>query len=88
MLPPETDLRYVREYWITEAGSAYLTELAASEELTDVENAELSFLRKFAKSDDGKNALSSAQVRRIPGGGSGGGRKYSSRVRGSTRSDE
>jgi primosomal protein N' (replication factor Y) (superfamily II helicase) len=68
MLPPETDLRYVREYWITEAGAAYLAELASSEELTDAEKTELAFLKRFAKSSESGDALTSAQVRRIPGG--------------------
>ena len=54
MLPPDVDLRYVREYWITAEGHAYLAELAASEELTDVERDELAFLRRFENRSDGE----------------------------------
>ena len=37
MLPPEIELRHDREYWLTDAGRAYLQELVASAENTDVE---------------------------------------------------
>ena len=68
MLPPETQLRHDREYWITDAGRAYLRELTGSEENTDVEKAEAVFLSAFEKSDDDKHAVSSARVRRLPEG--------------------
>lgn len=68
MLPPETQLRHDREYWITDAGRVYLRELTDSEENTDVEKVELAFLRSFEKSDDHKCAIGSARVRRLPEG--------------------
>ena len=45
MLPPEVELRHDREYWLTDAGRAYLQELAANEENTPEEAAELELLR-------------------------------------------
>jgi primosomal protein N' (replication factor Y) len=68
MLPPDVGLRYVREYWITAQGRAYLAELAASEELTDVERNELAFLRRFEDTSEGEEVLTAAQVRRMAGG--------------------
>jgi len=68
MLPPDVGLRYVREYWITAEGRAYLADLAASEELTDVERDELAFLRRFENTSDGEEVITAAQVRRIAGG--------------------
>ncbi len=47
MLPPEIELRHDREYWLTDAGRAYLQALSAEKEITDVEKAELDFLRAF-----------------------------------------
>ncbi|MDR3720057.1 MAG: hypothetical protein P4L00_00530, partial [Candidatus Acidoferrales bacterium] len=49
MLPPEIELRHDREYSLTDCGRAYLRELAAAEETTDVETIELDFLRRFDK---------------------------------------
>jgi primosomal protein N' (replication factor Y) (superfamily II helicase) len=68
MLPPDTGLRFAREYWITDSGRAYLAELSDGDELTDVEKDERGFLRQFAKSDDEEGAVSTAKVRRMPGG--------------------
>lgn len=68
MLPPETQLRHDREYWITDAGRAYLQGLAENEENTDVEKAELVFLRAFEKSDDDQQTVASARVRRLQEG--------------------
>jgi primosomal protein N' (replication factor Y) len=68
MLPPDTKLRFDREYWITEIGRAYLQDLSGSEELTDVEKAEFAFLKHFEKSDDRENSILSARVRRMSGG--------------------
>ena len=68
MLPPETKLRFDREYWITEAGRGYLAELSNGGELTDVEKKERAFLKIFAKSDDSENVVPSARVRRAEGG--------------------
>ncbi len=64
MLPPETRLRFDREYWLTDAGRAYLDELSQDGELTDTEKAERAFLKVFAKSDDGDNAVPSSKLRR------------------------
>jgi primosomal protein N' (replication factor Y) len=63
MLPPEIELRREREYAITASGRAYLNELAAAEERTDVESAEWQLLRRFENDD----AVSSARVCRSPG---------------------
>jgi primosomal protein N' (replication factor Y) (superfamily II helicase) len=68
MLPPEIELRHDREYWLADAGRAYLQGLTASVENTDVESAELDFLRRFDGTDEKNNTLSSAAVRRMPGG--------------------
>ncbi len=68
MLPPETKLRFDREYWITGAGRAYLAELSEGGELTDGEKKERAFLKIFAKSDDSENVVLSARVRRAEGG--------------------
>jgi primosomal protein N' (replication factor Y) len=68
MLPPETKLRFDREYWITDDGRSYLAELSEGGELTDVEKAERAFLKLFAKSDEGENAVPSPKVRRADGG--------------------
>lgn len=64
MLPPEIELRHEREYSLTEAGRDYLRELAGTEEITDVERAELEFLRHF---DAAHSPLTSARLRRWPG---------------------
>ncbi len=68
LLPPEIELRHDREYWLTDAGRVYLRELAAGTENTDVEIGELDFLRRFDSTDDKNNTISSAAVRRLPGG--------------------
>ena len=73
MLPPEIELRHDREYWLTDAGRAYLAELAQREEKTDVEKAELEFLQVFDAEAPGANArkdraVRSARVRRMAGG--------------------
>src|ERR1700722_5611714 len=67
MLPPEIELRHDREYWLMPLGRAYLDDLAGSEEKTDVEAAELDFLRRFAGSDRAENAIPSARLKRIKG---------------------
>jgi len=68
MLPPEIELRHDREYWLTDAGRAYLQELAASTENTDVESSEFEFLRRFDAATEKAGTVSSAAVRRLPGG--------------------
>ncbi|MFZ3216389.1 MAG: primosomal protein N' [Candidatus Acidiferrales bacterium] len=68
MLPPEIELRHEREYWLTAEGRAYLQALASNEENTDVEAAELAFLRHFEKADLSEKALASARVARLSGG--------------------
>jgi primosomal protein N' (replication factor Y) (superfamily II helicase) len=70
MLPPEIELRHDREYWLTDAGRAYLLALAAEKEITDVEKEELEFLRAFDLEEPGANdhPVRSARVRRMPGG--------------------
>src|SRR5271169_1939317 len=68
MLPPEIELRHDREYWLADAGRAYLQGLTASVETTDVESAELDFLRRFDGTDEKNNTIRSAAVRRLPGG--------------------
>jgi primosomal protein N' (replication factor Y) (superfamily II helicase) len=65
MLPPEIEIRHDREYSLTDAGRAYLRELAATEEITDEESSELALLRHFEEKD---SSLSSARVRRWLGG--------------------
>jgi primosomal protein N' (replication factor Y) (superfamily II helicase) len=68
MLPPEIELRHDREYWLVDAGRAYLQELAASAENTDVEKSELEFLRRFDDTSEKGPTIQSARVRRLPGG--------------------
>jgi primosomal protein N' (replication factor Y) len=70
MLPPEVELRHQREYWLTNEGRAYLQELDTNEENTDVEAAELEFLRRFEKekADAPDHALTETRVARFPGG--------------------
>lgn len=51
MLPPEIELRRERRYSLTDSGRAYLQELSISAEITDVEAAELTFLRRLAGAD-------------------------------------
>ena len=46
MLPPEIELRHDREYSLTDSGRGYLRDLAAAEEITDVESAELTLLQQ------------------------------------------
>ncbi len=67
MLPPETQLRHDRQYWLTDSGREYLQQLSANEENTDVEKAEFAFLRAFEKTSE-THALASARVRRLIGG--------------------
>ncbi|MGH9715505.1 MAG: replication restart helicase PriA [Candidatus Acidiferrales bacterium] len=62
MLPPEIELRHEREYAITAAGRAYLDDLAAADERTDVESGELQLLRGFGNRD----AIESARLGRSP----------------------
>ena len=68
MLPPEIELRHDREYWLTVEGRTYLNDLAASGEKTDVEAAELEFLRHFREADSIETAIPSARVKRVKGG--------------------
>ena len=68
MLPPEIELRHDREYWLTAAGRAYLEDLSGNSEKTDVERAELEFLRHFHDADSSEQAIPSARVKRLKGG--------------------
>ncbi|MGA9571685.1 MAG: hypothetical protein WBS17_16485, partial [Candidatus Acidiferrales bacterium] len=70
MLPPEIELRHHREYWLTAEGRAYLQNLATNDENTDVEAAELAYLRSFdkQKADAPDSALTETRVARMPGG--------------------
>ena len=70
MLPPEIELRHHREYWLTTEGRAYLHDLETNEENTDVEAAELTYLRLFekGKSDAPERAVRETRVARMPGG--------------------
>jgi primosomal protein N' (replication factor Y) (superfamily II helicase) len=68
MLPPEIELRHDREYWLTAAGRAYLDDLAGSDEKTDVETAELGFLRRFRDADSAETAIPSARIKRMKDG--------------------
>jgi len=70
MLPPEIELRHHREYWLTAEGRAYLEDLTTNEENTDVEAAELAYLRLFEKhkADACERALSETRAARMPGG--------------------
>jgi primosomal protein N' (replication factor Y) len=61
MLPPEIELRHDREYSLTDAGRAYLSELAATEETTDVESSELNLLQHL---DPDTSSPASARARR------------------------
>ncbi len=65
MLPPEIELRHDREYWLTDAGRAYLEELSSGEELTEEETREQELLRRF---DSEEEAAGSARTRRHSGG--------------------
>jgi primosomal protein N' (replication factor Y) (superfamily II helicase) len=65
MLPPEIEIRHTREYWLTDAGRAYLLDLAAAEENTEKESAELEILRHIEAAE---HPLASSRIRRLPGG--------------------
>ena len=65
LLPPEVELRYDRDYSLTDAGRAYVRELAAAEEITDVERSELEFFRRL---DASGAPVTSSRVQRWPGG--------------------
>jgi len=54
MLPPEIELRQDREYSLTDSGRAWLTELAAANELTDQEQSELALLQSVGNPITGK----------------------------------
>jgi primosomal protein N' (replication factor Y) len=62
MLPPEIELRHDREYWLTDAGRAYLQELSSGEEVTATEALERDLLQHFDVEHEG---IASA---RVPGG--------------------
>lgn len=68
MLPPEVELRRDREYWLTAVGRTYLHDSSASDEKTDVETAELAFLRYFRSAETAETAIPSARVKRLKGG--------------------
>jgi len=68
MLPPEIELRHDREYWLTVEGRSYLNDLIGSGEKTDIEAAEMEFLRHFREGDSAETAIPSAQVKRVKGG--------------------
>jgi primosomal protein N' (replication factor Y) (superfamily II helicase) len=68
MLPPEIELRHDREYWLSAAGRTYVDDLARNEEKTDVEAAELEFLRHFDDAESADAAMPSARVKRLKGG--------------------
>src|SRR5580698_310719 len=68
MLAPEIELRHDREYWLTAAGRRYLEDLSGNSEKTDVERAELEFLRHFHDADSSEQAIPSARVKRLKGG--------------------
>ncbi|MGA8368076.1 MAG: primosomal protein N', partial [Candidatus Acidiferrales bacterium] len=59
MLPPEIELRHDREYWLTDAGRAYLEELSSGEEVTATEALERDLLQHF---DAEHEAIASARV--------------------------
>ena len=65
MLPPEIDLRHDREYSLTDAGRAFLAQFLAGAENAAAEAADLALLREF---DAEGKPVSSARVRRWPGG--------------------
>jgi len=65
MLPPEIEIRHDLEYSLTDAGRAYLAEIAAAQEPTASEREELGLLRNFTQKDA---PVASARVRRWPGG--------------------
>ena len=62
MMPPEIELRHDREYWLTDAGRAYLQELSSGEEMTEAEILERDLLRVF----DAENGTATAA--RVPPG--------------------
>jgi len=74
MLPPEIELRHDREYWLTDAGRAYLEELSSGEEMTEAEIRERDLLRLFDAEDEAVTSapfatlLRTRRVRRHPGG--------------------
>jgi primosomal protein N' (replication factor Y) (superfamily II helicase) len=65
MLPPEIEVRHDREYSLSDAGRAYLAQLASGDETTEEESTERALLQRV--NDEG-GAASSAQIRRWPGG--------------------
>jgi primosomal protein N' (replication factor Y) (superfamily II helicase) len=67
ILPPEIELRHDREYWLTDAGRAYMQDLTTATEKTNVESAELDLLRRL---DVAGEPVRSARIRRSEGGAS------------------
>jgi primosomal protein N' (replication factor Y) len=65
MLPPEIELRHDREYSMTDAGEAYLSQFLAGTEGATAQAGEVAFLRQFAAK---AKPLPSASVHRLPGG--------------------
>jgi len=59
------EVRHDREYSLTDAGRAYVSELQSTAEITDSERKELALLSHFAEKD---SSAPSARVRRLPGG--------------------
>jgi len=63
MLPPEVEVRHEREYSLTDAGRAYLDDIAQRLTLADAERAEAELLRRF----DDAHASDAASESRAPG---------------------
>jgi primosomal protein N' (replication factor Y) len=63
MLPPDVEVRHGREYSLTEAGRAYLDDVAQKLTLADAERAEADLLRRFDASQ-ASEAKSESRVRR------------------------
>jgi primosomal protein N' (replication factor Y) len=57
MLPPEIELRHEREYSLTDAGRAYLQELAAQKEMAGVVSSEIELLRGCEQASAPKRKL-------------------------------
>ena len=65
MLPPEIELRHKREFALTDAGQAYLNDLASSGESTDAEKSECELLRALAQTSDRQKHVNEPTAERL-----------------------
>ncbi len=65
MLPPEIELRHERDYTLTDAGCAYLSDLVSTSERTDAERTELEILRSLERATLRRKRIDAATAERL-----------------------